>query len=140
MNKIILSILFQVFKLGFQFLLSSFFVFTDIVILNPRGSMGTQILFMLITLPFAITIGILLGDISLHKTKICSILAIVSSLILSVIGIILFLFSADLSHVIPEKISYIASFGVLVVPPLVGYNWFSHLKRRKVQAIVKAEE
>jgi uncharacterized membrane protein YjjB (DUF3815 family) len=97
--------------------------------------MGTQILFMLVTEPFAITAGIILGDILVQKTKALSVLAVVASMILSILGIILSLYLADMSHKIPKTIIVIAGFIVLVIPSLVSYNFFTHLKRKKTNIL-----
>lgn len=130
----------QVFKWPLQFLMSSFFAFIVVDILNPRGSMETQILFMLATLPFAITAGIILSDISLYRTKGLSILAIITSMILSILGVVLSLLLIDVSHKISQIIFFIAYFTVLVLPPLVGYNFFSCLKRRKLDDVFDSRD
>ena len=118
-----------------QFLLSSFFVFVVVFLVNPRGSMGTQILFMLLTIPFTITLGMIIGDISLYTTHKFSLASVIASIILSVLGIIFTLHLADKSHTISSTIVYsIAFFCVLVLPPLIGYNFFSNLKRSKLKS------
>ena len=114
-----------------QFLLSSFFAFVVVDYLNPRGSMGEQILFMLRRLPFAITAGVILGDVSLYTTRKFSFVGTIASLILSVLGFFFSLFLADMSHWIPKTLSFLLFFVVLVLPPLIGYNYFSYLKRTK---------
>lgn len=102
--------------------------------------METQILFMLATLPFAITAGIILSDISLYRTKGLSILAIITSMILSILGVVLSLLLIDVSHKISQIIFFIAYFTVLVLPPLVGYNFFSCLKRRKLDDVFDSRD
>ena len=96
--------------------------------LNPRGSMGTQIQFLFFSLPFAITVGLILGGIPLYTSKKFSIAATIASLILSILGFYLFLFMADMA-VKNRVIAFIGGFSVLVLPSLIGDNFFSWLKK-----------
>jgi hypothetical protein len=121
----------QVLKWILQFLLSSFFAFVVSYYLNPRGSMGTQIQFMLFSMPFAITAGIILGDITLYTTRKFSFVAAIASIILSVLGFFFYLFLVDMSHKLPFTIGFTIYFSVLVLPSLIVYNCFSYFKRTK---------
>jgi hypothetical protein len=123
----------NVIKWILQFLLSSFLAFVVIYYLNPRGGMGTQVQFIMFRLPFAVTAGIILGDIPLYITKKFCVAAVIASLILSVLGFIFFLFLLDTRHIdnAPVIIGFIVNYAVLVLPSLVGYNCFSYLKRRE---------
>ena len=123
----------EIVKWVFQFLLSSFFAYAVIVYLNPRGSMGTQMQFMVPRIPLAVTLGIVLADVSIYTTRKFSFAAALASVGLAVPSFFLagILFSVYTTNPIFKIILYIFFFSVLVLPSLTTYNLFSNLKRAK---------
>ena len=130
----------NVLKWIFQFLLSSFFAFVVVVFLNPRGSMGTQIQFIILRIPIAVTLGIVLADISIYTTRKFSFLASLASLVLVVPSFIFSLFIGDVlnpNSLLPKIITAIIVLCALILPSLVAYNLLSHLMRGKKSPTAK---